>query len=974
MKRFIILLCVSVMFSSLFARSRDNSPSIITQVPNLQLRVHRASNIEFSITNYGIIGSQGQDEIDPETGEPAPSAEFPAGSNLEHLFQGCLWIGAVVEDPHNPGVFDTLVSVGNDGWWGSIFEFFPPPMEYESIWKVQYIGDEEYYAIYFDTVTYGVTPDPNDGRPHIPLGLKITHHSLCWSSPGYDEFFVINYYIENIYDRDLQDVWLGIYYDGDVMHMSENPYGPDQGAQDDLCGFVELDSRGITWIIDNDGQPYGGVWDPYLSSRGVMGMVLLGSSTPVLQTNFNWWISHVVSELDWGPQWQSNFDIWGIFPGGGRGTPGGDKAKYQVMSNGEHDYDQPFCALDWTNEGWIPPVANASDLANGYDTRYLISLGPFQLAGGEIETLTIAYVGGHNLHRDPNNYANNLQDNTDDSLSIVEYYNNLDFSDLTEKADTALYYYLNGIERIPVSPPPNFRELSHNEIGEPYIQLTWNQRNHPLLLEYRIYRGIESGNYDPEKITPDNFLDTVFVDYDVQVNTTYYYVITSANNLGMEGGYSDEVIVDWAPHPPESLTVERCPISEVELEWLANPEGDLAGYIIYRSEQGDDFETLDTVNTITYTDTEVSNGIKYSYAITAFDTSGNESSYSDTVSATPMAFDEGILLINANTFIVNPDYDSMVVFYQNLLDGYQYTIVDSPPDSLPQFAPYSTVIWCKELIFSNFYFDPYDYDNLYSDYLDACGNLIIAGTRNLTPAPTYEDTLLFGTSGFPYRYLNLEGVEYPSWRYNTEFIGGESVSPFYPDFSVDTARANRIVFPSGDNDGRLFGIGVLIPNESSEVIYSHIAVNPDTSNFHGRPIGILHDEENYKTAVLEFPLYYVEEPTSFDILHQVLEWFDEQVGIYDPSVTLPEKISLLQNYPNPFNAATVIKYNLPQSGPVKLSIYNLLGQCIETLYDGVQQAGMHSIVWDASACASGIYFYKLTAGGKVFTKRMTLLK
>jgi len=97
------------------------------------------------------------------------------------------------------------------------------------------------------------------------------------------------------------------------------------------------------------------------------------------------------------------------------------------------------------------------------------------------------------------------------------------------------------------------------------------------------------------------------------------------------------------------------------------------------------------------------------------------------------------------------------------------------------------------------------------------------------------------------------------------------------------------------------------------------------------------------------------------------------VGIDDEN-PIPASFSLAQNYPNPFNAATTISYSLPEKGPVTLSIYNLLGQKVATLFEGVQQAGEHKVVWNAAGAPSGVYFARLEAAQKSQIARMVLLK
>jgi hypothetical protein len=88
----------------------------------------------------------------------------------------------------------------------------------------------------------------------------------------------------------------------------------------------------------------------------------------------------------------------------------------------------------------------------------------------------------------------------------------------------------------------------------------------------------------------------------------------------------------------------------------------------------------------------------------------------------------------------------------------------------------------------------------------------------------------------------------------------------------------------------------------------------------------------------------------------------------------PLIFSISQNYPNPFNAQTTISYVLPESGPVTLSIYNLLGQKVATLFDGLQQAGEHKAVWEVTGAPSGVYFARLVSGSKTATNLMVLMK
>jgi hypothetical protein len=88
----------------------------------------------------------------------------------------------------------------------------------------------------------------------------------------------------------------------------------------------------------------------------------------------------------------------------------------------------------------------------------------------------------------------------------------------------------------------------------------------------------------------------------------------------------------------------------------------------------------------------------------------------------------------------------------------------------------------------------------------------------------------------------------------------------------------------------------------------------------------------------------------------------------------PNQFSLDQNFPNPFNPTTNISFTIPQSSDVKLEVFNALGQKVATLVNGSRNAGSHTITFDASRFASGVYLYRLTSGNNVQINKMLLLK
>jgi hypothetical protein len=491
--------------------------------PNAQARVHRVGLLNLCVTNWGFFGSgQGHPlynlkeslggcfNPNPDKEVVAPSAEYPAGSGIEYLFWGGLWIGAMVDDK-------PYTTVGADGWFW-IHEMWPDAGEAGAIkerstrnnnacYTPDAVSEQDIISVYTDTsADIPLSPtqqDPWDNRKHYPLGLQVTQKSYSWSYEYAEDFVLIDLFVKNIGIKKIRDMYMGLYIDADVAHKDEDPYG-EYGAQDDICGFRHLvtspkedctDTVNLAWIADNDGHGFKGeqVFTPK-SPIGVTGVRVVRSPKPGLKYSFNWFISNEAGyPKDWGPWTKANQDKWAkencyepgknTFPGNVMGTPGGDCSKYFMMSNGEFDYDQIFSCIwpdDHPDEGWLDPPSQevCSDLANGYDTRYLLSFGPFdQIAPGESLVITIGYIAGADFHTDPTN-GDNLKNSKPD-----KFYANLNFSDFETNAIWAAKVYDNpdlpnypcgdGEPDFKGPPPPPAPNVSF-ETQKGRVKIKWN--------------------------------------------------------------------------------------------------------------------------------------------------------------------------------------------------------------------------------------------------------------------------------------------------------------------------------------------------------------------------------------------------------------------------------------------------------------------------------------------------------------------
>ena len=120
-------------------------------------------------------------------------------------------------------------------------------------------------------------------------------------------------------------------------------------------------------------------------------------------------------------------------------------------------------------------------------------------------------------------------------------------------------------------------------------------------------------------------------------------------------------------------------------------------------------------------------------------------------------------------------------------------------------------------------------------------------------------------------------------------------------------------------------------------------------------------------------------PFSAEVLVYRLKQIDlngafEYSSEVEVALEAPDQVALHGNYPNPFRHQTTIRYEVPQAGPVRLSVHDILGRQVAVLVDGKRFAGQRAVTFMAGSLPSGVYFMQLQAGAKTITRKLTIIR
>lgn len=244
---------------------------------------------------------------------------------------------------------------------------------------------------------------------------------------------------------------------------------------------------------------------------------------------------------------------------------------------------------------------------------------------------------------------------------------------------------------------------------------------------------------------------------------------------------------------------------------------------------------------------------------------------------------------------------------------------------------------------------------------DVAGSIEIGGeTTNTAPVTTTEQGLQ------EYAVLSLGPAEA---RKRDLLFGADTAEPVHPQqYSLPPLP------PPGAFDARFSGDVWLIDEMVAEVALQS----------GGQPVELGFTQgENSAGMAAELVLMRDDQPVGTHWLESG-ESIELASDITKVQVTLttstsipnemPARFALSQNYPNPFNPTTNITYALPEAANVRLEVFNIMGQRVATLVNNQQNAGYHTVTFDASRLSSGMYIYRLSADGFVESRTMMLVK
>ncbi len=828
------LLLAAILLSSLLAQARD-SRNLPAAAFSTGLRSHSAGRLAQQDSStvpipwptlwaslqtgkinaiFGTSGTFGLPFSDYQADYPfwpRASLESPPGSGFDFLFGGAIWVGGIIGN-------DTLVSAGNDGWFNAR-DFYPDnyrPDGPGSIQPFDSVGNLSLQSKFTDTIQAGIPGRPSAmGGVHLPLHIALINRAHVWTAAPFNHALIYDLVITNIGSQTIHNGYVGMYVDGDI----EGPGDQANGARDDIVGSIR--NRGLGYIVDNNGDPVNGTFNPATSPRSLLGFKFLASSFQPRDTSFNWWFGYqsLGDWTDFGPQRRAHFRPFGL---GGGGQPLTDADRYFLLSGGEWDYDQVQTASISPDDSiWVTPPSAALQWCQGEDVRFLLSIGPFDLQPDSSVRFLYTYLVGDSVHSDPHIL---------DYLPLAPdlYTQTLNFKPTLASADAA-----DSLGRLVIAPDNPSSGLKVSYGAGDSLKFWWDPWCFDNIDGYNVYlTPIPDSAYDRPGVLPiwyqpntPQLWNQVGRGNRLEISglssRSAYAVSLSSVHGGISGTLCAPLLIKPGFRSGAPLVIDTMlftPVSgSVEFQWTPGSSAPPHHYNIYRFPDSISyarrflpFYSADS-QSVPRTDSVVKSSRKYYYfalpvlaqvpgnqnqfsdstaptgsffCVTAVDSSGFESDFSAPAIVTRIARSKDILVMSNGNPSLNFVYsDSVRAFYAQVLNGYAwdfYSLIDTlQKQNCPGFSP-GCVDWHDLLPYRTVIIDDGLSDDVltspleqatgaFTKYLQSGGRIAYFGsfthTRTVPLDPNAQPGFVSIGSAFASRYFGIDSVYYVGLLY-----------------------------------------------------------------------------------------------------------------------------------------------------------------------------------------------------------------
>ncbi|MCC5918769.1 MAG: hypothetical protein JJU02_15725 [Cryomorphaceae bacterium] len=377
-------------------------------------KVTNASNIRLTVTNTGTFGNAFRGYRD---GTGQRSCEYPAGSGIEHLFEGGIWIGGA--NRSRGGAIEVSTSAfdapqgyapGRAGFEFTIPPGSPPFRERSSLFDSRFfsnaaVSHQDFVAVFNDSSQ--VVPGTNTpiAGHQFPMNVQVTMETYNWNYSFSDFFVVVNMTLKNIGNSTYDSVFVGLWNNTVVRNINITPAGAGGATFFSQGGNGYMDSLRLAYCFDATGDV--GFTDSYIGQKFLGSEDKFGFHHPQLDSTYNqiqerWVRENFMANYQ---SWQFNNSSNPIFF-----FPSNDEQRYQKMANGMNDHP---C---WTNPNSADCQqsfgVDLQNMLNAPGNRSdIVSAGPYRdFTPGDEITVTFAYIiAPKNDDGNPNSENNLVQ-------------------------------------------------------------------------------------------------------------------------------------------------------------------------------------------------------------------------------------------------------------------------------------------------------------------------------------------------------------------------------------------------------------------------------------------------------------------------------------------------------------------------------------------------------------------------------------